>query len=121
LYIGQGKENGMTDDLFKEIATGIADLKEGQIKRSVFRQRHGFVDLMEPHASQLVSALNGIEYNGITLPVERAALLNQNKPNRGGGRGNQRNDRRGGGDRRGGDRRGNDRRGGGNRSHNRRD
>lgn len=75
LYIGQGTSHGMSPKLFIDLATSIGEIKDSDIERLTIREKYGYVDIFEPSATRLLNALNGIEYNGQVLPVERAAVL----------------------------------------------
>ena len=75
----------MTDELFRKLATTMGEINDDQISRLSIRESYGFVDLLEPQASKLINNLNGIEYNGTELPIERASVISK-RPPRGGDR-----------------------------------
>lgn len=103
LYIGQGIEEGMTEDAFRNLAVDQGELSGEDLRQLTLRDHYGFVDLLEPQARQLCKNLNGIEVNGEPLPVEFATVINSKKPRHHGRR--RRNDNRkskGGNRRRGG-------------------
>ncbi|HQH25792.1 MAG TPA: helicase-related protein [Oligoflexia bacterium] len=85
LYIGQGLAHGMTPSLFKELAAEFAELDQEKLRRLTLRDYYGFVDVRKPEAEMLIKSLNGIEYNGLPLPVEFAAGLTTQRPPRQGG------------------------------------
>ncbi len=87
VYIGQGTAQGMTADLFSNLAIEFGELKAHDVKNVSIREHYGFVDLLAPKAQVLIGNLNGIHYNGLPLPVELAASLAQDRnPRRGGQR-----------------------------------
>ena len=114
VYIGQGTAQGMTADLFSALAIEFGELQAHDVKNVSIREHYGFDDLLAPKATVLIGNLNGIQYNGLTLPVELAASLAQDRPRRGGqrdgghrrdsGRGRRDDNRRGGDNRRRNDR-----------------
>lgn len=85
VYIGQGLTHGMTPQLFSDLAVEFADIAPQDIKYLVVRDHYGFAELEPEKANSLISNLNGIEYNGYSLPVEVAAAIRHPAP---------RNDRR---------------------------
>ncbi|MCB0322314.1 MAG: DEAD/DEAH box helicase [Bdellovibrionales bacterium] len=94
LYIGQGTEHGMTNQLFTDLAAELAELNKSDLRKLIIRERYGFVDLYAPQAERLTASLNGIEYNGHPLPVELATTLSPRERRRpSGGRGRRRHQR----------------------------
>ena len=79
LYIGQGTVQGMTADLFTQLAENMGEVGREDLKRISFRDHYGYVDLCEEKAIQLINNLNGIEYNGAVLPVQRATTLGKRR------------------------------------------
>ncbi len=77
LYIGQGHMQGMTAELFSDLADEFAGIKRDDLKHLSIREHYGFVDLDEQKAKHLIANLNGIEYNGMVLPVEFATEIRQ--------------------------------------------
>lgn len=75
LYIGQGTAEGMSPEVFTDLAVEFGELKAEDLRNLTIREHYGFVDAIEPKASQLTKNLNGIEYNGQTLPVEFATVI----------------------------------------------
>jgi ATP-dependent RNA helicase DeaD len=107
LYIGQGHAHGMTPDIFRNISSEMADIDNRDLKNLTIREHYGFVDVKRFTADSIAKNLNGIEYNGHTLPIELAVVLSSRRP--------RRDDSK-----RGGDRRRNDNRRGGNKDGRRR-
>lgn len=103
LYIGQGTAEGMTPQLFRDLALEMAELSPQDLGHLTIREHYGYVDVKEPEARKLIASLNGIQYNGALLPVEFAANLAA-RGNDGHGRrrhgGHDRRGRRGEGERR---------------------
>ena len=79
LYIGQGTAQGMNEDLFRQLATTMGDVEQSDLRHVSIRDSYGFVDLTEPQASVLIANLDGIEYNGAVLPIQRAAVLGKSQ------------------------------------------
>jgi ATP-dependent RNA helicase DeaD len=107
VYIGQGEAEGITAEVFKELAAQFAELKAEDLRAISLRDHYGFVDLYEREANALIQNMNGIEYNGAPLPVELAIVPSSRdrgpRRDRGrGGEGRGGRDDRGGRDRRGG-------------------
>ena len=69
----------MTEDLFRQLAVNMGEIEANDIKHIIIREQYGFVDLLEPKAKKLIDNLNGIEYNGIDLPIERASTVNKRR------------------------------------------
>ncbi len=86
LYIGQGLAHGMTTSLFKELALEFAELRPDDLRKLTIRDYYGFVDLFQPKADTLIKCLNGIEYNGLALPVEYASTISSRREDPSGGR-----------------------------------
>lgn len=96
LYIGQGTAHSMTADLFRDLAVEFAELKAEDLRMLTIREHYGFVDVYREQAETLIAALNGIEYNGMPLPIEHAATLTRRPQRRSSGpRRRPRNDRSG--------------------------
>lgn len=68
---------GMTAELFSDLADEFAGIKRDDLKHLSIREHYGFVDLDEQKAKHLIANLNGIEYNGMVLPVEFATEIRQ--------------------------------------------
>lgn len=79
LYIGQGTSDGMTADLFKELANEFADIKSHEIFDLVVYDNYGFVTTSCENAESIINSLNGIEYNSKLLPIEYAATLRKER------------------------------------------
>lgn len=93
LYIGQGTAHAMTADLFRDLAMEFAELKAEDLRMLTIREHYGFVDIYREQAETLIGALNGIEYNGMPLPIERAATLTRKPQRRSSGPRRPRDDR----------------------------
>ena len=115
LYVGQGTSHGMTEKLFRELASEFGEIDQRDLKSVWFREEFGFADVAGERVNSVLENLSGIEYNGFVLPVEIATTVRRNNgyqnrgPRRDSGYGNQNEHRRN--DRRGNDRRYDDRRG----------
>jgi ATP-dependent RNA helicase DeaD len=99
LYVGQGRKHGMTEELFADLAAEFASVPKSALKRLSIRELYGFVDVPSDVAPALIESLNGIEYNGLELPVEQALQIppeEQRRPPRRerSGDDNRRHDRR---------------------------
>ncbi|MCC6933946.1 MAG: DbpA RNA binding domain-containing protein [Deltaproteobacteria bacterium] len=79
LYIGQGTSHGMNEELFIQLAENMGEIKKEDIRHISIREHYGFVDLIEDKAKQLINNLNGIEYNGVSLLVQKATTLGRRK------------------------------------------
>lgn len=80
VFFSQGTNQGMTEPEFVKLAEEFAELKQSDIIHVAFRDNYGFVDLKQGKAQILIDNLNGIEYNGETLEVELATVLDSNRP-----------------------------------------
>lgn len=69
----------MNEDLFRQLATTMGDVEQSDLRHVSIRDSYGFVDLTEPQASVLIANLDGIEYNGAVLPIQRAAVLGKSQ------------------------------------------
>jgi len=91
----------MSADEFRKLALDFAQVKSEDLLGVSFREHYGFVDVKEGSAKLLIENLNGIEYNGHPLVVERAASLSERprraNNNRGNNRGGNNRDQNGGG------------------------
>lgn len=67
----------MTEDEFLRLSLEFGDLEETDILQVVMRENYGYVDLYRNKAKTLIENLNGIEYNGESLAVEMAKVLNK--------------------------------------------
>ena len=76
----------MTPSLFRDLAQEFADLRADDLRKLTIRDYYGFVDLYKKEAHVLVKSLNGIEYNGLQLPVEVASTLTHRAHRAGGPR-----------------------------------
>jgi ATP-dependent RNA helicase DeaD len=79
VYIGQGQREGMTPQTFTDLALEFAEIPAEKLKRLSIRDRYGFVDLDTADAEKLIANLNGIQYNGALLPIERAAAFREER------------------------------------------
>jgi hypothetical protein len=69
----------MNADEFKKLALDFAQVSADDLRGVNFREHYGFVDLPEPAAVKLIENLNGIEYNGHPLAVERATAVRERR------------------------------------------
>ena len=67
----------MTPQTFTDLALEFAEIPAEKLKRLSIRDRYGFVDLDTADAEKLIANLNGIQYNGALLPIERAASFRE--------------------------------------------
>ncbi len=79
VYVGQGHEQGMNDETFLTLVTDKAGLDKKDIQNLSFRDHYGFVDIGSKNAKKLIDSLNGIDYKGAELAVEKATSM---KPRR---------------------------------------
>lgn len=109
LCVGQGTADGLSEQEVRDLVVNFAEIEGHQVKRCKLAESFCFIDLPGNVAHSVLNSLNGIEYNGRTLPVEFATVIKRTPSDnrRGsrdqrGGRG-KRDDRRRGGrdDRRG--------------------
>ena len=75
VYVGQGTNHGLTPAEFCSLAAEFAELSQESILNLSIRDNYLFVDLKEENANKLIENLNGIEFNGESLPVELATVL----------------------------------------------
>ncbi len=77
LYVSQGSEDGMTEDVFRQLATEFAGLNYDELLGASFRKNHGYIDLKGEHAQLLLDNMHGIEYNSKPLTLEVANVISQ--------------------------------------------
>jgi ATP-dependent RNA helicase DeaD len=88
VYLGLGKEDGLTIDKFQKLAQSEASLKKEDIRNLTLRNHYGFVDLFDAQASSLIEALDQSDFNGKKFTIEVATTLTSNKKPSGRGRNN---------------------------------
>ena len=77
LYVSQGSQDGMTEDVFRQLATEFAGLNYDELLGASFRKNYGYVDLKGEHAQLLLDNMHGIEYNSKPLTLEVANVMAQ--------------------------------------------
>jgi len=103
VYLGLGKEDGLTVDKFHKLAESEAKLGKEDIRNLTLRKHYGFVDLYDTQAAALIEALDQTDFDGKKFCIEVATTLSSNKkPGRGRRKSGDNSDRRsrGGSDRR---------------------
>ena len=82
LYIGLGTSQGLTAEVFSDLALELAELETADLRKLTVREFYGFVDMYEHQARRLIKALDGFEFNEQALVVEKAAELTSSRPAR---------------------------------------